>query len=174
MRAKLVLLGIVACAWPGTDARAGHVSAGLTREDGMNAVRLGGQTHTLLELIDRRSQAPARFDQNHPRLGMALSLGIEGLLERQALNERRFNRWHPLIAYLMADHTPDGRDFGGLGGDPRITHVLPSIPDPLASSIGPTPMVVPEPGSLLLVLSALTTIGLLARRPWRPRGLTKA
>jgi hypothetical protein len=88
----------------------------LTRKDDMNAVRFQGRDWTIRDLIDRRSQAPGRFDVHHQRLGSALSMGLEGLEARRALNPERFDFFHPFLGYLLSDIDPDSGL--GTGGDP--------------------------------------------------------
>jgi len=83
------------------------ISGSLTSENGANAVRFQGDTWTLCDLFARRSIAPRRFDFHHPRLGSALKLGIDGLVERRSIAPERFDFYHPMLAHLLDDVTTD-------------------------------------------------------------------
>lgn len=179
--APLTLLAAMAVL-PAT-SRGAHLSALFTREDGMNAVRLNGDTHTLRDLIARRELAPRRFDANHGRMGRALALGEDGLLTRYQLNPARFRRFHPLFAYLLDDVIPD--DLAGptrppgsvLGDETPLPFPTPTpepsipLPGPVVPPSGPppggiAPAVIPEPGTLALLGSGLAV---LAAGAWATR-----
>ena len=150
----------------GSPARAGHMSARFTREDGMNAILLRGDTYTYHELVALRAENPARFDRHHPRLGRALSFGLDQLLARQAINPRRFRRWHPFLWWLIQDTTPDDGSGGGQSGKPDADK--PPGGDqtkPPDGSTNPEPgQVIPEPSSLVLMSLGLATAGLVGLR----------
>lgn len=170
MRATAVFFGLMILAAPSV-SRACHVAPRivLTRENGMNAVILGGgPKQTLADLLDRRAMAPKRFDFNHPRIGNNLKSGLEGLLDKQALNPKRFNRNHPVLSYLLRDITPNGAGpiNSGTGG-PNPPSVLTSSLGPPSPGVVPTISVVPEPSTLALGAGALVVIASIRARRWR-------
>ncbi|MEW4569744.1 PEP-CTERM sorting domain-containing protein [Tautonia sp. JC769] len=130
-RVLLGLLGLIVLS-SAPPAQAESLRSRLTRKDDMNAIRFQGQDWTIHDLIDRRSQAPGRFDVHHQRLGSALGLGLEGLEARRALNPRRFDFFHPFLGYLLSDIDPDSGL--GAGGDPVIDD------PPIGQDGGPQPL----------------------------------
>lgn len=160
-RIVLCLLGLILFGLT-LPAKAESLRSRLTRKDDMNALRFQGQDWTIHDLIDRRSEAPRRFDHYHQRLGSALSLGLEGLEARRALNPERFDFYHPFLAYLLSDADPDsalgtvgdpldeGPGLGQEGGPstPPDESVSPQTPEPTQLPIvpeTPTDPTVPPP-----------------------------
>ncbi|WP_169972764.1 hypothetical protein [Tautonia rosea] len=111
----LFFLGITLF-WVTPQTNAESLRSRLTRKDEMNAVRFQGRDWTIHDLIDRRTEAPGRFDRYHQRLGSALRLGLDGLEARRALNPERFDFFHPFLGYLLSDI--DSNSGLGTVGDP--------------------------------------------------------
>lgn len=146
-------------------ARAGHMSARFTRENGMNAVLLKGESYTFRDLVAKRNENTRRFDLNHHRLGYALRLGETELLARQAKNPIRFRHYHPLLSWLLQDITPDGG--GGSTGQPDLPPPVepppPPPPPPPPSPAG----VIPEPSSVAMMGTGLAGVLLVTCRRFR-------
>lgn len=116
-------------------ASAGH----LTSIDGERAVVYGGRTWTWEQIQARRATDPARFDANHPTLGLALR-DTDAMLARRDLDPARFDRFHPYLGWLL----------GGLG---KPDPVIPCVPPPACPN--PPIHAVPEPSSLVLAAVGL-------------------
>ena len=125
------------------------------------------------KMVDERSHNPTRFDRLHPILGDVLTdrSSFEYWLNRWQAHPARFEHWHPLFWRIL-----DGEALHG--GPPVISPLIPAVlpggdspapPGPIGPPEPPGPpgppgpvAVVPEPGSLRLVLVALGLI-LVAR-----------
>jgi hypothetical protein len=148
-----------------------------TRENGANAVRIGSHVFTLDDWMDFRESDPEWFARNSPRLGRALAKGKDYLLDRRALNPRRFDHYHPCLGWLLRDPAPDElTNTGGPFLPPTIPQsVIPPIDlqpppggggggAPPPGGGGDTPLVpqaVPEPSGWVLMASAAAGMGLL-------------
>jgi hypothetical protein len=162
---------VAAALWP-APGRGGMIVQ-RTRLDGANAVRIGQHTHTLDGWLAFRQENPAWFAENRPRLGRGLALGKAALMARRAINPRRFDYYHCILGYLLADPDPDTDEPAVPQGESQTT--LPPSVIPPGNPGGPTTdggggnppgdpdtpaAVVPEPSAWVLAATGLAGVGL--------------